>query len=675
MNATTPIAPLLRGLKLLTGPLAGTAAAPLALALMLALGSQFNEFPLGIQAGIAVLAVVWFLRRRQETGPLTGWRLWLAGLACALGVRWQYGYWFGQEPGVALVALLVWLKWLETRSERDERMVAALALFLLTAVFLRGQTPLHALAVFAGAGLVLLACARLTLSSFQRLPTDQPARDAARTMAWAIPLALLLFVLVPRVPGPLWGLPADARAGKTGLSETLEAGSIAQLARSDEIAFVVEVQEGELPAARYWRGPVLEVYDGRSWKPSPWRAPNPALEATQGPAQVRYRSLQEPSDLPWIFTLERTHGLSGAVEVERTSTGSWRARRPLLQRTRFTGEARFGEPLPEALTSTAIRTLTFLPPQANPRTREAGEAIAREHLQPEARLEAIADFFRKRQLRYTLTPPPVARDSADAVLFDTRAGFCEHFADAFAVMARAAGIPARIVLGYLGGERNPANGTWIIRQADAHSWVEVWLAPHGWVRVDPTTFAQPERAERGLGEVLLEREGLPLLLRPEWRWAWRLRAQLEAWEYGWNVWVAGFDAERQHRLWRSLGWRPDRALGWALAATGMALALAALLAWWLQRPPTSRDPLERQWHRFCRLMARRGLARAPAEGPLDYGRRLMRHFPQASGEIEALLRPYLQARYGGGLATEEAAAAMRRALHQLRRRLRQEKSA
>jgi hypothetical protein len=266
------------------------------------------------------------------------------------------------------------------------------------------------------------------------------------------------------------------------------------------------------------------------------------------------------------------------------------------------------------------------------------------------------------------------RDSADQVLFDTRAGFCEHFADAFAVMARAAGIPARIVLGYLGGERNPANGTWVIRQADAHSWVEVWLARRGWVRVDPTTFAQPERAERPLGEVLGEREGLPLLLRPEWRWAWRLRAQLEAWEYGWNVWVAGFDAERQRRLWQNLGWRPDRALGWALAATGIALTLTALLVWWLQRPPTSRDPLERQWRRLCRLMARHGLARAPSEGPLDYGQRVMRRFPQASGEIEALFRPYLQARYGGDPTADAAAAAMRQALRQLRRRLRQEKS-
>lgn len=674
MILPAPIARRFRALSLLTGPLAGTAAAPLALALVLALGSQFEEFPPGIQAGIALLAFVWFMRRRQGAGALTGWRLWLTGLACALGVRWQYGYWFGQEPGVALVALLVWLKWLEARSERDERLIASLTLFLLTAVFLRGQTPLHALAVFAGAGLTLLACARLALSPFSLPPGGEGEREAGRTMVRAIPLALLLFILVPRVPGPLWGLPADARAGRTGMSETLEAGSIASLARSDEIAFVVEVLEGELPSARYWRGPVLEVYDGRSWKPSPWRVPNPALDATQGPAQVRYRSLQEPSDLPWIFTLERTHVLRGAVDVERTPTGSWRARQPLLQRTLFTGEARSGEPLPETLTPTAIRALTFLPPQANPRTREAGESIAQAHLQPEARLEAIADFFRQRQLRYTLTPPPMERDSADQVLFDTRAGFCEHFADAFAVMARAAGIPARIVLGYLGGERNPANGTWVIRQADAHSWVEVWLARRGWVRVDPTTFAQPDRAERPLGEVLGEREGLPLLLRPEWRWAWRLRAQLEAWEYGWNVWVAGFDAERQHRLWQRLGWRSDRALGWALAATGIALALTALLVWWLQRPPAPRDPLERQWRRFCRLMARHGLARAPAEGPLDYGRRVMNRFPEARDAIDAVIRPYLAARYGGRLEADEAAAAMRHALRRLRRRLRQEKS-
>lgn len=668
MSESAPIARLLRRLNRLTGRLAGTAAAPLALALMLALGSQFNEFPLGIQAGIAVLAVVWFLRRRQETGPLTGWRLWLAGLACALGVRWQYGYWFGQEPGVALVALLVWLKWLEARTERDERTVAVLTLFLLTAVFLRGQTPLHALVAFSGAGLVLLACARLTVSPFLPAPLALADRDAGRAMLWALPLALLLFVLVPRVPGPLWGLPADARAGRTGMSETMEAGSIASLARSDEIAFVVEVLEGRLPTPRYWRGPVLEVYDGRSWKPSSWRAANPMLDASPQPAQVRYRSLQEPSDLTWVFTLERTHALRGAADVERMPTGSWRTRRPLLQRTLFEGEARSGEPLPEPLSPLSIRALTSLPPGVNPRTREVGEALSNRYPRTEDRLAAIIDFFRERGLRYTLTPPPMERDSADQVLFEVRAGFCEHFADAFAVMARAAGIPTRIVLGYLGGERNPANGNWTIRQADAHSWVEVWFEGTGWISVDPTLFAQPERADRPLGEVLGGREGVPLLLRPEWRWAWRLRAQLEAWEYGWNVWVAGFDADRQHRLWRILGWRPDRALGWAIAATGIVLALTFLLAWRMQRPYAPRDPLERQWQRFCRSMARHGLARAPAEGPLDYGRRLMTRFPEASDAIEAVLRPYLEARYGRG--SDEAAIAMRQARRQLRRRLR-----
>ena len=486
MSESAPIARLLRRLNRLTGRLAGTAAAPLALALVLALGSQFVEFPLGIQAGVALLAFVWFLRRRRELGALGGWRLWLTGLACALVVRWQYGYWFGQEPGVALVALLVWVKWLEARTERDERTVAVLTLFLLTAVFLRGQTPLHALVAFSGAGLVLLACARLTVSPILPAPLALADRDAGRAMLWALPLALLLFLLVPRVPGPLWGLPADARAGRTGMSETMEAGSIASLARSDEIAFVVEVLEGRLPTPRYWRGPVLEVYDGRSWKPSSWRAANPMLDASPQPAQVRYRSLQEPSDLTWVFTLERTHALRGAADVERMPTGSWRTRRPLLQRTLFEGEARSGEPLPEPLSPLSIRALTSLPPGVNPRTREIGEALSNRYPRPEDRLAAIIDFFRERGLRYTLTPPPMERDSADQVLFEVRAGFCEHFADAFAVMARAAGIPTRIVLGYLGGERNPANGNWTIRQADAHSWVEVWFEGTGWISVDPT---------------------------------------------------------------------------------------------------------------------------------------------------------------------------------------------
>lgn len=344
MNATAPIAPLLRTEAADRAPCrhGRRAARPRTHA---GLGSQFNEFPLGIQAGIAVLASSGSCAAAKETGPLTGWRLWLAGLACALGVRWQYGYWFGRSRALPSSPCWCRLKWLETRSERDERMVAALALFLLTAVFCADRRR----------------CTRWRCSlgpDWYCLPAlgshSPPSRGCRPTSRRATPLERWPGRFRSRCSSSCWCRASPGRCGgcppmprrQNGLVG--DAGSsIAQLARSGEIAFVVEVQEGELPAARYWRGPVLEVYDGRSWKPSPGARRTLRSKPRRG-RPLRYRSLQEPSDLPWIFTLERTHALSGAVEVEhplRPDPGAPAGL--LLQRTRFTGEGTLRRPPPE----------------------------------------------------------------------------------------------------------------------------------------------------------------------------------------------------------------------------------------------------------------------------------------------------------------------------------------
>jgi transglutaminase-like putative cysteine protease len=377
----------------------------------------------------------------------------------------------------------------------------------------------------------------------------------------------------------------------------------------------------------------------------------------------RYSVVLEPHNRNWLFALETAVSLPSASRM--SFDGQVLANAPVRSRLRYdmtsalaTGPAREEN---RALLARALR----LPPGYNRRAvalaqdwRAAGGTEA----------DVLArglDFLQKGKFTYTLEPPPLGSDPVDEFLFQTKAGFCEHFASAFTVLMRAAGIPARVVTGYQGGELNPVDQIITVRQSDAHAWTEVFLPGRGWVRIDPTAAAMPQRVNAGLARALPQSEGLPFMLRADMEWLRAARYQWEALAHKWNVWVLGYSPERQRELMMSLGMRDaDWQKLTALLFTFLGLMTIGLLVWSLRhlaRP----DPVQKAWHAFCAKLAARGVARAPHEGPRDYSVRAARALPASRRPILRIAALYITLRYGTR-ASPPAAARLRRLVRELR---------
>lgn len=592
-------------------------------------------------AGLALAWRAWLAWRGQPLPPR--WLLVFLVMAGCAGVLWQFRTLFGQNPGVALLILFLALKQLESRSVRDGLAVVFLAFFLALAVFFYSQAIPVAVAAAIN---VLFATATLLALADPRTTATALLRRAGLFLLQAAPLALLLFVLFPRVQGPLWALPRDAGSATTGLSDTMAPGSISQLSQSDAIAFRARFPAG-LPAQRslYWRGPVLTEFDGRAWRPAN-ETPQPQFpyaEPTGG--GIDYETIIEPHGHRWLFALE----MPGATVAGTQATRDYQllAKEALAARQRYAlrayPEFRAGSDDAPAQRQRALR----LPPGSNPRIRAlAAQWRAQAGGDDDAVLRLAQSFFRNQRLVYTLMPPLLGEQTADEFLFDTRQGFCEHFANAFAVAMRAAGIPARVVTGYQGGEVNPVDGWLIVRQYDAHAWTEVWLAGRGWLRVDPTAISAPSRIDLNLAAAVPAGDPLPLLVRVDLGWLRDLHFRWDAVNNAWNQWVLGYNPERQRDLLRRLGMpQPDWQHMTATLAVLAGLALLALTAWTLRnrRRP---DPALAQWDKLSRRLARRGLARRPAEGPQDYALRVGTALPAAQSDMAVIATLYGRLRYG-----------------------------
>lgn len=630
-------------------------------ALALALAPAVPRLPLWITA-VFLGAAAWRVAIQRQ-----GWRLpprWLRlvlAFGCVVGVLVTYRTLNGLEAGGALLVVMGAMKVLETRSRRDLQVLSFIGFFLVLMQLLYDQ-PIWSLPWLAASVAAIVLALLQGVRAGPPLPWREAAGMVARMLAFALPVAAVLFLLFPRVPGPFWTLPSRGAEAMTGLSEEMSPGTISRLIQSDAVAFRVSFA-GPLPppAERYWRGPVLERFDGWTWSDrEPLPRLNQQLELV-GPS-YRYRIIIEPHGRAWLLGLD-VPGAWQDSDAYLSYEFQLVSRRPV-----DSVRALDIESWPAARIEAEISPLTRLrsirlPEGRNPRTVEFARALREEAGSDEALVDALLRHFREQPFVYTLQPPALASNHpVDEFMFRTRRGFCEHYASAFTVMARAAGLPARVVTGYQGGELNPLSDRLVVRQMDAHAWSEVWLEGRGWTRVDPTAAIAPNRIELGLGEALPAGERVP---GATLRQLFGLRALSQSWDALnslWTDWVLGYGPERQLALLARLGlpggdWR-TLVVGLVVLVAGIMGGFTLWLAWRSRGP--RQDPARAAYDLFCARLAARGLARGAAEAPADYARRVAAARPDLAGPVAAVTRDYLAARYGPGADATDVAALWRR---------------
>ena len=595
---------------------------------------------------VTAALIAWRAYLGYARRPLPGrWVLAIVALAATIGVFISYRTIFGREAGIALLVIMLGLKFLETRTLRDAVLLIYLGYFLVITNFLRDQTI--SVAVYMLACTVVITATMIALHHARAEPAfGAQLRRAGVMLAQAVPLMMVLFLLFPRVPGPLWGLPQDLRSGVSGLSDTMTPGSLSQLTLSDEVAFRVKF-EGEMPRRRflYWRGPVMWDFDGRTWTIPRFFYNTHLREVTGEP--VRYEVTLEPHNRRWLFALD----IPGVVPPGAFIGGDFQlyANEPVKNRLRYDMKSYLNASYGTDETSYSLRRALALPAGSNPRTIEfASELRARHPNDDDALVGEVLQMLRNENFYYTLEPPPLGENPVDEFLFSTRRGFCEHYASSFAVLMRAAGIPARIVTGYHGGDMNELGNYLIVRQAEAHAWTEIWLKGRGWVRVDPTSAVSPLRVDSGISAAVQRSESLPMMVRGDFESLRRLRL---TWDYltsSWNQWVLGYTPERQQWLLSRVGmdnasWEKLTAL--LIVVSGLVVAVFAGLVLSQLRRRVS-DPARAAYARFCAKLRRNGLPRDPAEGPMDYARRVGRLRPDLQPAVAAITGLYVTLRYG-----------------------------
>ncbi len=616
-------------------------------------GVLLNADSVPAWAGAGALALIaWRLAtvRSLRWAPGTALRAVLA-LALVALVLLRFRTLNGLAAGTTLLMLMAALKLLETRTQRDQCVLVGAALFLLLAACLDRQSlaraPLYLLQAW-------LCCAALAVIATNSLSARAALALAGRGLLLAVPLAVLLFVFFPRLPGSFWAIPRPDQA-LTGLSETMSPGSIVRLIASYDPAFRVRFAGAPPPHEElYWRGPVLHDFDGRTWR----RAggvfhPRQPLQYLGEP--YHYHVSLEPSQHRWWFALDtptQPPQARALLTYDNQLIGPEAPTQVLgFDAVSYTRTSAAGP-----LDAGARQQDTALPRGANPRTAALARTLQLRAPSDAGFVQLALDYLRTGGFVYSLTPERLGADAVDDFLFNTRAGFCGHYASAFVTLMRAAGVPARVVTGYLGGEWNPVGDYFLVRQSDAHAWAEVWLAGQGWRRVDPTAVVAPERLRRGIFDLLPDTlsaserlvRGSPRLTRLLQRW--------DAANTWWGEHVVKLDYAMQLDLLARLGIRsPDaRHLGWGFALA--LLAWLAITAWHFRgrERPAPADALARAYARLCRKLSRIAPARAAHQGPLSFAATVSSHRPDIATAVRALLARYAQLRYGRPQPTTRA---------------------
>ena len=588
---------------------------------------QTPQLPLWCSA-LAAGVLIWRGYLAIAAKPLPG-RWWLLGLLAVTiaATLLTHRTLLGRDAGVTLLVVLLTLKTLELRARRDAFVVFFLGFFCMLSNFFYSQSLLTAFSMVLG----LLGL--LTVLVNAHMPVGKPPLlQAAKTAGWmallGAPVMIVLFLLFPRL-APLWGVPGDAMTGRSGLSPSMQIGNIAKLALDDSVAMRIKF-EGQPPPQQdlYFRGPVMSDFDGREWRPPRFNFSSrygvtASLVVSGSP--VNYQVTLEATNRPWLFVMEavaQNPVIAGYQSMMQTDL-QWLVNRPITDLVRYRVQSyptfRHGPTQPVM----GLRQFVELPPGFNPRTMALASQIRSDARYANAGSDQLVqvamDKLRTGGYVYTLEPGVYGQNTADEFWFDRKEGFCEHIASAFVILMRALDVPARIVTGYQGGERNPVDGFWVVRQSDAHAWAEVWHEGRGWVRVDPTSAVSPGRT--GAFQRLAAPQGVvaQALGNISPAFSLQLRATWEAINNSWNQWVLNYTQGKQLNLLKDIGFQSPSWEDLSYVLIGIIVLASLVGAAWTLWDRTQHDPWLRLLTRARKQLVKAGIESTAATSPRQLG--------------------------------------------------------
>ncbi len=609
----------------------------------------------------ALLIALWRYRLMVLNRPLPSRtvRLLLTLAACT-AVLLTFGNFLGRDPGITALVMLIGLKLLELKSGRDFTLVVLLCYFTLLVIFLYDQTIPDLLFTFAAVSLLTAALLRLHHPGGEAAGAFTFIKFSLKSVLLSLPFVVVLFLFFPRTPGAFLNLmPGGGPFGYSGFSEFIWPGRIARVAASDAVAFRVHFPDHNIPAQRdrYFRGLVLWFTDGLYWFQGKFPNRPARSEPVPGPT-IRQEITLAPHDQRWLFALDKpvvfpgwSKGLPGHI---------FRAPRPIKNHLRYRVESQLTLPPETELHPVRQKWCLQRPRKINARLLRLAQTLKGDNPSAGGTVRAMLDYFRQEGFRYTTEPGTLNwRDPVADFLFNKRRGFCEHYASAFAFMMRLAGVPARVIVGYQGGEYNPVGDYLVVRQADAHAWCEVWLPGQGWTRIDPTAVVSPERLEYGIGmsrslsglDASGEADRSEAIQRALKRGFWKsllqnLRYYWDTIDNHWNLWIISYDQFSQRDFLQNLGIFPTGILGLLLLTLLVSAVLYGTISYFLKMQVRAADPVSKAYLQFCRKLRRSGLQIPPWQGPLDLERRAKAALPNRAAEIHTILRLYTRLHYG-----------------------------
>lgn len=594
------------------------------------------------------LVLFWRVRQGQLAALATYWQM--TFLILSLLLIWaQFGRLWGVEPGVAFLSTCLFAKCLESKTARDLIVVFNFGLFVCASLFLHSQAMWLAALVLVGLisgfiGLFRIQTYQFVTQGLLIRSLKQDALHVLKSVSIALPFFVLLFMFFPRLP-PVWSIAIPENKAVTGLSDTMSPGDIAQLSQSSALAFRIVGDMTQLPQRTdlYWRAMVLDRYDGTTWRShelnqTPQSIPQTKLQG------FAYEYLPAQAGPKWITGLEYSVPLNSRYALRRD--GSIQPLQ-LKQDSQPIALFKLQHPyfLQQASSNLELQLNREFVRQSDPKAQAlAAQLWQRSAKNPDIYVQLVLQWYKQHQFVYTLSPGILTYNRIDQFLFEQRRGFCEHYASSFVMLMRYVGIPARVTVGYQGGQLAPDAKSWEVRQLDAHAWSEVWIDGQ-WQRIDPTAIIAPQRIDDGMQNYASINSSLrgdhSALRIQSYEWLKNARIWSDYLSYQWQSKVVGYDVDAQKNWLQKLGVKNTYYAVLIIFIGFLCLGIGFFL-WHLYQQHQQVSPLQRQFLQLNRKLPI-ALQRQPAETIQHWMQRL--HSQNGNEDFLEISQLYTQLYY------------------------------